>query len=250
MERVAFLVEATNERLRCLLNPATLVMRRRAGLRPRRALSGPVTGAGLSDDPLLYTGGGRTVLELDLLFDVTLPGSSIQSDDVRDLTLPLWQLAENTGRQRRYGQPPQVRFIWGKSWNIPGVIEAVAERFESFTRNGVARRSWLRLRLLRVNDAVENIDRQPSFSLERLPNTAALANADESWGAHQMLGSLGQAGEGTMSGDRLDQVAHQVYGDASYWRLLARANDVDDPARIPAGTLLRVPPLSILGGEG
>jgi hypothetical protein len=40
--------------------------------------------------------------------------------------------------------------IWGKSWNIPGIVVAVAERLEHFTAAGVPRRSWLRLRLLRV----------------------------------------------------------------------------------------------------
>ncbi|WP_423225313.1 hypothetical protein [Candidatus Amarolinea aalborgensis] len=150
MERVAFLVEETNERLRCLLNPETLVLRRTAGVRPRQSTSGQVTGLGLADDPLLYTGGGRTELDLDLLFDVTLPGSSVTSEDVRDLTAPLWRLAENSQATAGASRPPLVRLIWGKSWNIPGIVVAVAERLEHFTAAGVPRRSWLRLRLLRV----------------------------------------------------------------------------------------------------
>jgi hypothetical protein len=150
MERVAFLVEETNERLRCLLNPETLVLRRTAGVRPRQSAAGQVTGIGLADDPLLYTGGGRTELDLDLLFDVTLPGSSVTSEDVRDLTAPLWRLAENSQPTAGASRPPLVRLIWGKSWNIPGIIVAVAERLEHFTAAGVPRRSWLRLRLLRV----------------------------------------------------------------------------------------------------
>ena len=40
MERVAFLIEETNERLRCLLNPETLVLRRTAGVRPRQSATG------------------------------------------------------------------------------------------------------------------------------------------------------------------------------------------------------------------
>src|SRR5947209_8164329 len=95
MERVAFLIEETGERLRCLLNPESLVMRRVAGIHPRHSAGGQVTGAGLTDDPLLYTGGGRTELELDLLFDLSLAGSSFTSDDIRDMTRPLWELAEN-----------------------------------------------------------------------------------------------------------------------------------------------------------
>ena len=80
MERVTFLVEPGQERLGCLLNPESLVTRRRAGIEPRRSIGGPVTGAGMRDDRLLFTGGGRTEFELDLLFDVTLAGSSIWRD--------------------------------------------------------------------------------------------------------------------------------------------------------------------------
>ena len=72
MERVAFLIEETDQVLHCMLNPETLLMQRTAGIRSRRSASGPLTGASLADDPLLYTGGGRTVLELELLFDLGL----------------------------------------------------------------------------------------------------------------------------------------------------------------------------------
>ena len=70
MERIAFLVDATGERIDCLVNPETLVVRRLAGVRPA-ALPGAVVGGGV-DDTLLFTGGGRTELVLDLLFDVDL----------------------------------------------------------------------------------------------------------------------------------------------------------------------------------
>ena len=152
MERVAFLIEETNERLSCLLNPESLVTRRVAGVRPRGSVSGQLTGLGLADDPLLYTGGGSTQLDLDLLFDVTLAGSSIASEDVRDLTRPLWRLAENAMDDEGYGQLPLARFIWGRSWNMLGAVVAVAERLEYFTPEGVPRRSWLSMRMLRVNE--------------------------------------------------------------------------------------------------
>src|SRR5690349_7080966 len=109
MERVAFLVEGTGERIGCLLNPESIIVRRTAGVRPRRSAAGLLTGAALADDPILYTGGGTTEIDLDLLFDVTLPGSSAPTvsstptgarpalpvlEDVRVLTGPLRQLAE------------------------------------------------------------------------------------------------------------------------------------------------------------
>jgi len=184
MERVALLIEETGERLSCLLNPENLLVQRQAGLRPRRSSSGPLSGAALTDEPLLYTGGGFTELRLDLLFDVSISGSSIQSRDVRDLTGPIWALAENRSSSASssslpslggdtlpfagagatpvtspfstpgYATVPHVRFIWGKVWNIRAVVLAVAERLEQFAASGEPGRSWMRLRLRRVADDV------------------------------------------------------------------------------------------------
>lgn len=190
MERVAFLIEETNERLGCLLNPETLVLRRTAGVRPRQSASGQITGAGLADDPLLYTGGGRTELDLDLLFDVTLPGSSVRGEDVRDLTAPLWRLAENSQATAGYGRPPLVRLIWGKSWNIPGIVVAVAERLEFFTPAGVPRRSWLRLRLLRVETPTAAATGAPNLSLDMQAASLSLATPG-ALRVHERLGGSG-----------------------------------------------------------
>jgi hypothetical protein len=234
-----------------MLNPETLVMRRTAGVRPRRSSSGQLTGAGLADDPVLYTGGGRTILELDLLFDLGLADSSVRSvdagaaavhgADVRALTRPLWQMAENTVRQASarqasagnlgYAQPPQVRFIWGKAWNVPAVVLAVAERFERFTPQGNAQRSWLRLLLLRINETPPRPMVPEPFYLADVPPADDLGAPDERWEAHEVI-----------EGERLDQVAARQYGAPSLWRLIAAVNDVDDPAAIVPGQLLRLPP--------
>src|SRR5260221_630544 len=81
VERIAFLVDATGERIDCLVNPETLVIRRLAGVR-QAALPGAVIGTG-GDDMLLFTGGGRTELVLDLLFDVDLVEPTHRPSDVR-----------------------------------------------------------------------------------------------------------------------------------------------------------------------
>jgi hypothetical protein len=273
MERVAFLVEETNERLGCLLNPESLVMRRVAGVASRRSSGGQLTGMGLRDDPLLYTGGGKTELELNLLFDVSLAGSSIQTDDVRDLTAPLWNLAENMRTANGSQRPPLVRFVWGKSWNMPGIVAAVAESLERFTANGAPQRSWLRMRLWRVNEPMKEMAagtgfnsvrlwrvNEPmkemaagtGFNSVRLPtqsfSPADLEVAPENVPADRVRVHVMSEGE------RLDGVAAQYYPNISasdvpmFWRLLASFNNLQDPLHIPAGFLLRIPPLSALGG--
>lgn len=151
MERVAFLIEETGVQLSCLLNPESVIVRRRSGLRPRRSGGGFISGHAGADDALLFTGGGVTSIDLDLVFDVSLAGSTIQSQDVKKLTRPLWKLAETSQSAETRNRPPYCRFIWGKSWNILCVVASIAERFEAFNAAGEPRRSWLRMRLLRVN---------------------------------------------------------------------------------------------------
>jgi contractile injection system tube protein len=246
MERVAFLVEATNERLGCLLNPASLVMQRVAGVLPRSSVGGQFTGSGLQDDPLLYTGGGKTVLELHLLFDVGLAGSSIQTNDVRDLTGPLWNLAENTQRAGGSRRPPLVRFVWGKSWNIPGIVAAVAERLEEFAADGVPQRSWLSMRLWRVSETPKELG--PSKQPMQMLSPADLDIAPGSVPAEHVQAHVFSAGE------RLDGIAARYYPDQTatqgpaYWRMLASFNNLADPLHIPAGSVLQVPPSTAIGG--
>ena len=88
MERVAFVIESTGERIGCLLNPNEVEINRRAGVERRRLPSGLLSTPGSSDDRLLYRGGGATELLLNLLFDISVGGSTIQTTDVRDLTRP------------------------------------------------------------------------------------------------------------------------------------------------------------------
>ena len=194
MDRVAILIEKNNQRIGCLLNPENLVLRRVAGIHPRRSATGQMTGAGLSDDPLLFTGGGRTELELSLLFDVSLAGSSVVSDDIRDLTAPLWRLAENVQELNDRDRPPLIRFIWGKAWNIPGVIVAVAERLEHFTPAGVPQRSWLRLRMWRTPEPTTARPRStpPALPLMSIPEPPSTPGS--SLRVHALLGGGGGVG--------------------------------------------------------
>jgi hypothetical protein len=237
MERVAFLIEDTQERLGCMLNPETVQQRRRAGLVQSHAGRPGTTQR--SEDAWLCTGGGTSELELDVLFDVQLAGSSVQTQDVRDLTGPLWRLAENRRHSRRL---PLVRFIWGKHWNLPGVIAAVAERLDRFTAGGAPQRSWLRLRMLRVDPEVPQtpapptqpiLPPAPGMGVPPVPPPARL---------HTVLGAGPDADPAS---ERLDVLAQRHFGHPAGWRLIAAANGVPDPLRMRPGQTLRLP---LIGG--
>jgi hypothetical protein len=248
MDRVGFLIEDSGERLGCLLNPETLEISRVAGLKPRRLAGGLLTGRGLKDDPLLFTGGGRTELKMNLLFDVSIAGSSIQTEDVRGLTGPLWQLAENRVDDEGLARLRLARFVWGKAWNMPGVVAAIAERFEEFTAQGVPRRSWVSLRFVRAEDPDALAPRPAAQSSgEAEPLIQELPRAEnitpDRVRTHELIGGASRADEGGISGERLDAIAQKAYGNPSYWRRLAAFNGIDDPLRVVAGQVIQIPSL-------
>jgi len=45
--------------------------------------------------------------------------------------------------------------------------------------------------------------------------------------------------------ERLDTIAGDIYGDGRYWWVLAAASDIGWPLQCPAGTVLKIPDLTI-----
>jgi hypothetical protein len=240
VERAAFLLEETGERISCLLNPSSLVQRREAGVTAQRSLSGAVTGAELADDRLVATGGGATELEMALVFDVHLSGSTRTTEDVRDLTGPFWRLAENVARPGRFAGVPQVTFVWGKAWWVPGLVLAVAERFERFGPGGQPARSWLSLRLRRLAEGRP----RPPEPLPALPVPEELPSLDSLPAAS--LESVAVAGGGAGLAERLETVLARLGVGPEAASLVAALNGVADPLRLAAGQVLRVPSPALL----
>jgi len=244
MERVAFLIEKTGERIGCMLNPETLIARRSAGIVRRNGYSGPLQGVRQTDDLLLYGGGGTTEMILDLLFDTTLSGDTAEPGDVRSLTRPLWNLAENGADDQGQAKVPIVRFVWGKTWNVPGLVTAVAERLEFFDESGVPRRSWLRMRFCRVH-----LDDQPADSVPAGPGLDSLLplespESGSTRASEEVTGGPQLQADNNNSTSRLDEIAFRNYGSSALWRLVAWFNNVADPLHVTAGTLLRIPDLT------
>jgi hypothetical protein len=247
MERVAFLVDRTGERIDCMLNPETFEVRRLAGVRPHTTAAGHLVGAGLRDDPLLFTGGGRTELVLDLVFDVDLVESRVPPEDVRQLTGRLWSLAENTTSDRGGARPPLVRLVWGKTWNVPAVIVAVAERFDAFSATGVPRRSWLSLKLVRAADEPPRRTDETAADGDGLDPTGRRPDSPGSvTDAGRPVAAVQAVGDGSgavgFRGVRFDLLATEALGSPHRWRELADHNGVADPLAVAPGAVLAVPP--------
>jgi hypothetical protein len=210
--------------------------------------------SGNSYDPLLYTDGGRTELTLDLLFDVSLVSETAPAatpdnvqtaalEDVRELTRPLMVLAESCATNAEQAIP-FVRFIWGKAWNLRGVVIAAAERLEYFTEEGVPRRSWLRMRFVVVPepDAEQSQDDSLVTPLPATLDWAQVIDIDV-LKTHQAL-SEGERGKQKAFSERPDEIAARYYGDPFLWRLIAEFNNIDNPMDDLAGRTLYIPPKS------
>lgn len=240
MERVAFLIEDTGEHIGALLNPETVVMSRTAGVEPRRSSGGRMTGAGMADDPLLFTGGGHTELRMDLLFDVDLAPSQLAVTDVRQMTRPIWSLAENSAEVERQRRPPLVRFVWGRAWNVPGIVTEVAERFDRFAPDGSPLRSWMRLLFVRLGTAAdeaggENFElnqRLPTVDLTAPPVATLPVPGDGTGGAEP---------DGNSDSAQLGMLSVAAFGTPFLWKALLAYNNIEDPAHIVGP--LAVPPL-------
>jgi hypothetical protein len=255
MERVAFLIERSGERISCLLNPEFVETRRVAGVQTRREAGGFLAGTARTDHPLIATGGGITEFDLKLLFDTEialldrgqqagpsapLEGAPAPVMDVRQLTRPIWDLAENASTDG-FGAPPAVRFIWGKSWNIPGVVVYVAERLERFDANGTPQRSWLSLRLRRVEEPQPRPAPPLPVTPQFEPPTFSPAENEEQYTAVDV-----PIDENGLPQNRLDQIAAEFYGIPGLAPLLAAFNNLDDLLNIEEGISLSVPPASVL----
>lgn len=231
MERVLFHVDSTLELIPCLLNPENVVMRRSSGV--QAAPNANIIGRSPRQyDTLMFTGGGQTELELQLLFDIQLGAGAGALDDVRDLTVPLWRLTYNEGMVNGFGQPPLVRLIWGKAWNVPGIITDLAERTEDFSSTGKPRRSWVSLRLLQTDAAPLTTVRSRLLDAATLDALRALVGSGPL--SDLMVYEVRE-------GDRLPELAERFYGKAGLWRLIAEFNALEDPNVLAPGTVLALP---------
>ena len=164
--------------------------------------------------------------------------------DVRELTQPLWALAETGSPVDGALLPQRIRFIWGKSWNVPGVVLAVAERLERFDGDGVPQRSWLSLRLRRVEDSGADLSAAPPSAPSDPQFSNGLTGPD---GGDAGFGSVAiPVDPGGIAALRSDLAATRHYGDPALAAAWCEFNDRDDMLRGEEGLRMQVPPRALL----
>lgn len=202
-----------------------------------------------SSSAIQYVGKGSSKLALELIFDVSQPGST-GSGDVRDKTLKVAQFmeakAQGSGEEQRY-VAPGVRFSWG-SFLFEGIIESLDETLDLWSEDGRPLRATVMLNLSQQGIYTERRDNPAStpappgsggFGLGA--GFSAGLSAGIGGGVGVSAGVSLKAGVTPMvsasAGASVQGLAAKAGTD---WKVVAAANGIENPRRLPTGVLLNV----------
>lgn len=199
----------TGERIPVLFNPEEYTVNRDLSY---AQLAVP----GLSAPVVQFVHGNAQTVDLELLVDTyEASPQAAAGSDVRALTGKVVGLMDIAASLHA---PPPVIFAWG-SLTFTCVITRCVQHFVLFRPDGVPLRARLDLTL----SEFRNIE------LEAREVKRETADYSRSHLVRE--------------GETLPGIAYSTYGDATRWRPIALANDVEDPAELPVGANLTVPRL-------
>jgi len=165
------------------------------------------------DNPITqFVNGNAQVLTMDLLFDTYTDGGG---EDVSERTRQLTDLVRIDGDLHA---PPTVRFSWGV-FLFEAVIDKISQRFTMFLADGTPVRATLSVTFTQYKTIQEQLQQPRRNSADKTKHRT-VEGPDDLW-----------------------LLADREYGDVARWRHIARANRIDEPRRLVAGTVLVLPPL-------
>jgi hypothetical protein len=179
-----------------------------------------------------FVGSGSSSLTIELLFDTTVEGS-----DVRRKTeqVAYFVMAKQQPNQNNQCTPPRVRFEWG-TFIFEGVVDSMDETLDYFSERGVPMRATVSLKMSR--DDIVFLFGQPG-------RAGARGQGAGGGGGAPGIVPLEPAG----SDESVQSMAGRQ-GNSSDWKSIAAANDIDDPLRLPAGTMLDMNAGGAASGRG
>lgn len=203
----------TKEQINFLFNPTEYTVAKSNSWEQKRVV-------GKNVPKTAFTGGGPRTMTMDLFFDVF----EIENGDVRTHTDQLWKLCminagtENPNTQR--SDPPYCIFQWGPNWHFKAAVTTLSVRFTLFREDGTPVRATANITLQDVEDNTVQLGTNPTSESEP-----------------------GRKRREVRPHDTLATIAYEEYGSPNHWRLIARANAVDDPFSLQPGEVLAIPPL-------
>jgi hypothetical protein len=193
----------TNEDIEVLFNPKEYVIEKKTPW-------SEVNVFGLDSPPVQFTMGERKRLSMELFFD-----TSEEKTDVREYTGKIENLMLVNAQEHR---PPLLRFSWG-SLGFDCVLEDLVQRFTLFKNDGTPLRAILKVVFKEYTTAAAQLS---TTRRESADHTKRLVIRE---------------------GESIVSIAAREYNDPGKWRVIAQANNIDDPENVKPGTIVELPPL-------
>lgn len=170
--------------------------------------------AGSSQPQTSFGSGEPDEVSIDLFFDGTGVVESPKSVGER-----VDELLALAGFQPETHQPYYLHAYWGR-FDFRGVLKQADVKYTLFERSGEPLRATVRITL------------QAVVAPEALAAEEGRQSPDlyQTWLVSE--------------GERLENIAHDVYGSADFWRPLAATNRLRNPRALYAGQVLVLPPLA------
>lgn len=172
---------------------------------------------GLRNPVLRFVNGDLQTLSMDLFFDTWTDGSR---QDVSRITKRISNILQIDSQIH---EPSEVEFSWG-ALIFKAYIVSISQRFTMFNADGTPVRATLSVTFKQFEGIKEQLQKSKLNSADKT-KTRVLTADDSLWA-----------------------LAEREYGDASQWRLIARANRISNPLQIDNGTVLILPPLDEVNG--
>jgi hypothetical protein len=195
--------------LKCQFNPETMTL----GKINKFAFR---TDMGDSTPETVFSGGDAGCMKLELLFDTTKSGDDVRKAYAKLVKMARVKPSENDDEK---GEPQQIVVHWGKFMSYVAVIESLSHVFTFFKANGTPLRANVTVTLREVYDEGTLPPQNPTSRSE----------VRRTWIVEK--------------GQRIEWIAHNVYGSTSAWRHLAEVNNLLNPAVLRPGQILKIVPL-------
>lgn len=166
---------------------------------------------GLIAPILQYVHGNTRTLSMELYFD-----TYEEATDVREHTNQVYNLLAIDPTTH---VPPICNVAWG-DFRFRGVLDKVSGKFTMFMADGTPVRATLSVTFKEFIDVDVVVRENPPQSPDHKKSRVV------------------------RSGDRLDGIAYDEYGDSTKWRPIAEANGLDDARNLEPGRLLSIPELN------
>jgi LysM repeat protein len=183
-----------------------------------------VTGTSLP--PATFSGGAPRQMELSLLLDQTLGVGKMSVQAATDALFKMMEVPAGSSGGGTTAVPPFITFQWGTVIPFKAVCTSLTVAYKLFQPTGEPIRAEVKMTLKQADKA----STKSSNGANKGQNPTTRANAG--FGVHTVR-----------DGDTLPSIAYQTYGDATRWRIIAEANDVDNPLHLRRGTPLSLPKL-------